>query len=537
VEVKFIETTRDPSSNLGIDWDGALGENGLQVNLSGATSPINLDNVGSYSLPTAVLSYSDLNLKLRALYQDRNTKSVSFPRMVTLDNREVTFRSVINQPVLGSSASASLGAGATQTSSIEYLPIGTVINILPKRMAGDKILLNVSVTVSDIVGTEFINGNPFPIATSRVYTAPLTVKSGFTVAISGLDAARSEESERGVPILGRLPVVGYAFKNKRNSRSRQHLMMLITPIALSSGTEGLTKKPVIREPWAQGPAHYENHPKAPVPAYDGRPRTNADLPDRGIRDVPEFHDSAAARKSEQTFGRRDAVTAQPLHARSSVRHVGGSVGDPVPSPYPDPASVASPVATASEAPAEAIPPPPVGEAPVSAPAASGGESESASAATEEAPSESNGASAAADSPSKPEETPASAESGHHTGASEEVVKAETGKESPAAPIPADTASPDDQAVAKIRDEVARLREQIGAIPDGESRHSPDDAQALVNLHDSAESLIGRIDEARGDRDKPLQGELADLWWDAVRIKSEAIRLSQRSPQSLVIASD
>ncbi|MEN8715966.1 MAG: hypothetical protein ABF384_13730, partial [Verrucomicrobiales bacterium] len=159
VEVKFIESSRNPRSDLGIDWDGILGESGLGENLNNATSPTNLDRIGDYSLPTAVLSYSDLNWKLRSIYNDRNTKSVSFPRMVTLDNREVAFRSVINQPVLGSSASASLGADGTETSSIEYIPIGTVINILPKRMKDDKILLNVSVTVSDIVGTKFINGN------------------------------------------------------------------------------------------------------------------------------------------------------------------------------------------------------------------------------------------------------------------------------------------------------------------------------------------------------------------------------------------
>lgn len=110
VEVKFIETSRDPSSEFGIDWDGVLGDNGLDVTLSDNTGPIDLNRVGGYSLPTAVLSYSDLTWKLRAIYEDRNTKAVSFPRMVTFDNREVSFRSVINQPVLGSSASASLGA-------------------------------------------------------------------------------------------------------------------------------------------------------------------------------------------------------------------------------------------------------------------------------------------------------------------------------------------------------------------------------------------------------------------------------------------
>ncbi|MEM7602189.1 MAG: hypothetical protein AAF357_12330, partial [Verrucomicrobiota bacterium] len=330
VEVKFIETSRNPSSDLGIDWDGVLGDNGLDLTLSDNTGPLNLNNIGSYSLPTAVLSYSDLTLKLRAIYDDRNTKAVSFPRMVTLDNREVSFRSVINQPVLGSSASASLGAGATQTSAIEYLPIGTVINVLPKRMANDKILLNVSVTVSDIVGTEVINGNPFPIATSRVYTAPLTVKSGFTVAISGLDAARSEDSERGVPVLGRLPVLGYAFKRKGRDRNRQHLMMLITPIALTSGTEGLTEKPVIREPWKY------DYSSAKAGVSDLPPRTNRDLHVPHEYDIPEF-DDVSARKASHTFGQaQEPIVAKPVDANIEELKLGAAaVPERIEAPVPD----------------------------------------------------------------------------------------------------------------------------------------------------------------------------------------------------------
>ena len=247
VEVKFLETSRDPNRDLGIDWSGALGTNGAGLNV--ATNPSNLDwgNLSNYTLPTAILSYNDLNYRLSALYSDSRTRSVSYPRMVTLDNREVAFRSVVNQPVLSSSASASLGAGATQTSSVEYIPIGTVINVLPKTMNNGKILLNVSVTVSDIVGTEVINGNPFPIASSRVYTAPLTVKSGYTVAISGLDAANCSHSETGVPFFGKLPLVGEAFRFRRDNRSRQHLMMLITPVIINGC--GVTKKPITKDPW------------------------------------------------------------------------------------------------------------------------------------------------------------------------------------------------------------------------------------------------------------------------------------------------
>lgn len=253
VEVKFLELNKDPQSELGIDWTGTL-SGGWGASLEGIgggniPSPINLDRVGDYTLPTAILSYDDVNVRLRALFSDRKNRTVSYPRMLTLDNREVSFRSVINQPVLSSSASTSLGAGATETNSVEYVPIGTVINILPKRMSDGKVLLNVSLTVSDIVATEVINGNPYPVASSRVYTAPITVESGYTVAISGLDAAEDDRNDQGIPVLGKIPILGYAFKYRGESRSRQHLMMLITPTLLNPRDPGVQERPTIRNPW------------------------------------------------------------------------------------------------------------------------------------------------------------------------------------------------------------------------------------------------------------------------------------------------
>ncbi len=530
VEVKFLETSRDHGSDLGIDWNGALGQNGLEVNLTDASGPINLNSVGGYALPTAVLSYSDLNLKLRAIFNDRKTRTVSYPRMVTLDNREVSFRSVVNQPVLGSSASASLGAGATETSSVEYLPIGTVINILPKRMAGNKILLNVSVTVSDIIGTEIINGNPFPIATSRVYTAPLTVQSGYTVAISGLDAARMDENESGLPILGRLPVIGYAFKNRKQDRSRQHLMMLITPVALNSGTEGLTEKPITREPWVAPPTStYPSTYSSKEPVFDpAMVRTNANLHARPIDDleeisgIPEYSDPISSRKSSHTFGQGEGEMSIPLEASVAERSPAASVPyipatavaavsapaiamAPVPSALNTP-MVVSPSPVISDSAPEALPEP----APLKA------RSEPAPVVAKEAAPEAEEVEKSA--PTAPP-----------------VSEAKKEADKPLAAAVATIA--DDPRVAGIKSDVDKLKTKLSAVPAGDSKLSPDDGQLVLNVFEEAQKLLDQVDTVRGDKNTPLQGALGDAWWDLINVKTQALKLSRRSPKSLAVTVD
>lgn len=277
IEVKFIETTRDPKRELGIDWGGTFdtgnfravdtvtesldpntGLRTLEVNyenipvnggyrtdLTNLLSPANLNAAGgALGWPAlGILSAQDINVKLRAMLRDEETQMTSYPRMVTLNNREVSFRSVVNQPVLDGTASATVGAGATTTSSIAYLPIGTVLNILPKRMDNDKIRLNMAVTVSSIIGTEVINGNPYPVASSRVYDAPVEINSGYTVAVGGLDEAREREGKSGVPILQNIPLLGKAFRFDSKSKNHKNLMIFITPSLIDARNGGLPNEP------------------------------------------------------------------------------------------------------------------------------------------------------------------------------------------------------------------------------------------------------------------------------------------------------
>ncbi|MEM0969677.1 MAG: hypothetical protein AAGJ31_10025, partial [Verrucomicrobiota bacterium] len=274
IEVKFFETSRDPRKEFGLDWSGTLagGYNITAIGDDGGT-PASSDGLlkgfanfdtGDYLLPqTAILDFDQVNVRLRALAQDDETRSVSYPRMVTTNNREVVLRSVVNQPVLAGTSSSSLGAGSTTSESITYLPIGTVLNILPKRLGNGRIQLNVALTISSIIGTEVINGNPFPIATSRVYNAPIEIDPSYTAAIGGLDQANWQTSTAGVAGLRKVPILGQAFRDRISSRERSNLLILITPSVIDLKNGGLPDKPhsVIR--------HKPNHPHPPVIYEDG----------------------------------------------------------------------------------------------------------------------------------------------------------------------------------------------------------------------------------------------------------------------------
>ena len=183
VEVKFFETTKDPRKQMGVDWSGTM-DGGYGLSLSGLSSNVDLNKIQNTDMPmTAILSGPDVQAKVLALVKDRETTTVSYPRVLTKNNREVAIQSVVNQPVLSAQSSTTPGVGGTTTSSVSYLPIGTSINVLPKRLEDGRISLQVLITVSSIIGSEIIDGNSYPVASSRVFTAPLEVESGYTLSL------------------------------------------------------------------------------------------------------------------------------------------------------------------------------------------------------------------------------------------------------------------------------------------------------------------------------------------------------------------
>jgi len=296
IEVKFLETNKNPKEQLGIDWSGTLANgftvaarnitaspNGsinvtsdkLHESQSGVLPPgesaydynNNVNNhVATFGAPySAVLSASDVAVTLRAFLEDRDSSQVSYPRVLTRNNREVVIRSVINQPVLASSSSVTPGIGGTTTASISYLPIGTIINVLPKQMNDGSISLSISISISNILRQEPIAGNLYPVASTRVFKAALSVTSGYTVAIGGLEEAKDEKQKNGVPFLKDIPLLGEAFKSSGRGQEKKNLILFITPTLLPpNGTSGITERPASTLPVT--PA---SEPSPPAFAVDG----------------------------------------------------------------------------------------------------------------------------------------------------------------------------------------------------------------------------------------------------------------------------
>lgn len=277
IEVKFFETNKNPQTDFGINWEGVFGGDGLQITGEGTIGPQTAPNntLSSFTVGnqpySAVLSVQQATLAIQAFTRDREGSLVQYPRVLTINNREVAITSAENTPINSGVQNVSSGnVGGQNVGSLEYLPTGTQINILPKAVGKNQIALTVAITISSIIDQVPINlgtgVNQYPVTAERVYNASLQVNSGYTLAVGGLDKSTDLRSTGGVPLLKDIPGVGYLFKNKTRNRNRSNLIIFITPYVIddASRTPGISEKPESTLPVRPGVP-----PPAPTFSPDG----------------------------------------------------------------------------------------------------------------------------------------------------------------------------------------------------------------------------------------------------------------------------
>lgn len=238
IDALLVETSRNPQKELGIDWSGVSGTTLNATNIT--TDPINLnDSVSGVIWPFTTLSASDMSLTLNFIESDSESSITQDPKVVTTNNREVSLKSVIQQPIESGSSIDTTIATRSNVSSIDYIEIGTIINIHPKIIddyMGNEdekaVQLNVSLVVSSEIGKQVINRKEFPVISSRTYNYTVIVPTGRTLAIGGLSESQETNIEKKIPLLGDLPIIGAAFRNKSEIKKKRNLVAFITPTIL-----------------------------------------------------------------------------------------------------------------------------------------------------------------------------------------------------------------------------------------------------------------------------------------------------------------
>ncbi len=193
-------------------------------------SLIGLTNSGSTNrLASAVFSSSDFNVIVSALKQQNNSKVVSNPTIVTLNNTEAVIN--IGQEFPVPSYTYNEQRGSFEVSGFTYKPIGIILKVTPQVNARGVIKLALEPEVSIQNGsTSFggAGGAEIPIIGTRKVKTQVSLKDGYTMGIGGLISSATSHGGTKVPILGDIPLLGRLFSSKSVNDEATNLLIFIT---------------------------------------------------------------------------------------------------------------------------------------------------------------------------------------------------------------------------------------------------------------------------------------------------------------------
>jgi type II secretory pathway component GspD/PulD (secretin) len=285
IECKIYETSASPSSMKGIDWTGTLGAqnfsfgNGvlsgsstfnnsgvpissapvtttttepggrvISTTTPGVTTPArtikstvlsSLIGNGGLSFNTAkglmpatfFLNADGVKGVLSFLNSDTDTRIISSPRAVTLDNQTAILSVTRATPIFNSTAGTQ---GSPGGSSVTYSNLGTILIVTPRISANNDIQLRVIPEVSSDAGASkpvLVAGvlNQAEMFDIRRIETQVLIPSGTTLVLGGLMSDNTTKGYTKVPLMGDIPGVGFFFRSKSKQLFMKNLIIFITP--------------------------------------------------------------------------------------------------------------------------------------------------------------------------------------------------------------------------------------------------------------------------------------------------------------------
>jgi pilus assembly protein CpaC len=243
LQVRFAEVNRQALMQLGVSlFTGATGANNwlgrttTQQFAAPGFDQLNSTYVnGQLTNTSGQITFSDfLNVFLfnfkanvgalvQALQTTGNLQSLAEPNLIAYNGQTASF-------LAGGEIPVPVVQGVSNAVTIVYKEFGIRLNFTP-TIAGDVIRLHLRPEVSSLDFPDGItlSGFRIPALTTRYAETEVELRDGQSFAIAGLMNNTSQLTKSMIPGLGNLPIIGYLFKSKADSRTQTELMVLVTP--------------------------------------------------------------------------------------------------------------------------------------------------------------------------------------------------------------------------------------------------------------------------------------------------------------------
>ncbi|MBI5887239.1 MAG: type IV pilus secretin PilQ [Deltaproteobacteria bacterium] len=159
-----------------------------------------------------------LDLRLTAGETEGRVRTISRPRVTTMDNKEAKIEQGESIPF---STTSSAGTATT------FIEANLSLTVTPHITPDGSVIMKIKATRNAIGSFRTSSGSPS--INKKEATTEVLVKDGETTVIGGIVISDKSETESGIPYLKDIPFLGVLFKSKSVSDSQTELLIFITP--------------------------------------------------------------------------------------------------------------------------------------------------------------------------------------------------------------------------------------------------------------------------------------------------------------------
>jgi type IV pilus assembly protein PilQ len=160
----------------------------------------------------------NLDVVLSQLESQGRLRLLSTPRVSTQNNIEAEVTQGTEIPIQTVS---------NNTVTVSFRPAALILRVTPQITASNTVIMRIFLENGTPDFGRSINGIP-PIDLQRATTTVL-VADGDTTVIGGIYLSREQSQENRVPMLHRVPLLGWLFKRDSLRDTSQELLIFITP--------------------------------------------------------------------------------------------------------------------------------------------------------------------------------------------------------------------------------------------------------------------------------------------------------------------
>jgi general secretion pathway protein D len=226
IKVVFVEVTHRNDSDIGAEFSFNADNDKQQ---GGSVFGLDAQQFGGFYR----ILQSDLQVTVKALKEAGSVEVLSRPSILTRNNQEAQIH--VGQEVPFVETTTQSDSGQLNT-NIVYRPIGIILRVTPFITPDGLVEMIISPEISSQTdeSVPISNNISAPVFATRSADTVVTTPNGQTVVIGGMMEDSKTETDRKIPILGDIPLLGNAFKRKIVDKTKTELLIFLTPIVVQT---------------------------------------------------------------------------------------------------------------------------------------------------------------------------------------------------------------------------------------------------------------------------------------------------------------